>query len=128
MKALVAMLAAMTASPTGAAAPTADPPGCHAAAFEGSRFTVCPYRAGVDELRLASRGPAGPIGSLGALRAQLGDEATRVAFAMNAGMYDPAQAPLGLFVAGGRTLRPLNRATGAGNFFLLPNGVFWVGT
>jgi len=45
---------------------------------------------------------------------------------MNAGMYEPNRSPVGLFVAAGRTLHPLNQATGFGNFFLAPNGVFWV--
>lgn len=100
---------------------------CRAAKFEGSRFTVCAYSAGADELRLASRGAIAPIGSLRGLRVFLGPDAARVDFAMNAGMYDVDQAPLGLFVVSGKPLKPLNRATGAGNFFLLPNRVFWVG-
>jgi len=97
--------------------PIAQPSPCVAARFEGSHFTVCRYQAGVDELRLVSAGPHGPIGSLRALRSALGAEAARVAFAVNAGMYDVAQRPLGLFVARGRELRPLNRAGGGGNQF-----------
>jgi uncharacterized protein YigE (DUF2233 family) len=124
--ALVLLIAAL-ARPAFAAPASADPP-CRDAAFEGSRFTVCRYRGGVDELRLASQGRRGPIGSLGALRAAMGPDAARVDFAMNAGMYDTAQQPLGLFLAGGVEQRPLNRAvSGYGNFLLLPNGVFWVG-
>ena len=46
---------------------------------------------------------------------------------MNAGMFDPEQRPLGLLVEAGRTLQPLNTARGGGNFFLAPNGVFWIG-
>ncbi|HZZ88591.1 MAG TPA: phosphodiester glycosidase family protein [Caulobacteraceae bacterium] len=100
---------------------------CHPAKFEGSRFTVCAYRAGVDELRLESRGGVAPVGSLRGLRVFLGADAGRVDFAMNAGMYAPDRSPLGLFVAASTTLKPLNRASGAGNFFLTPNGVFWIG-
>ncbi len=45
---------------------------------------------------------------------------------MNAGMYGHDRRPLGLYVADGRRLEPLNRGHGGGgNFFLLPNGVFW---
>ncbi|HWA61650.1 MAG TPA: phosphodiester glycosidase family protein [Caulobacteraceae bacterium] len=101
---------------------------CRVEPFEGDRFVVCPYDPQTDDLRLAWRGPGGaPLGSLKALEASLGADARRVRFAMNAGMYDPARRPVGLFVAEGRTLRPLDRHDGAGNFYLKPNGVFWTG-
>lgn len=47
-------------------------------------------------------------------------------FAMNAGMYKPDFSPVGLLVADGRQISPLNLANGTGNFFLKPNGVFFV--
>ncbi len=50
----------------------------------------------------------------------------RLAFAMNAGMFHPGFAPVGLFVDHGRTIGKLNLDEGAGNFFLKPNGVFLV--
>ena len=43
-------------------------------------------------------------------------------------MYNDAGEPIGLYVAEGKTRKPLNRAAGEGNFHLLPNGVFWVDT
>lgn len=48
-------------------------------------------------------------------------------FATNAGIYDAAGEPLGMYVEDGKALKPLNTAHGdpaAGNFSLLPNGVF----
>ncbi len=121
---MLGMAAALSLCAAARAAPP-EPP-CQAMTFEDSGFTVCRYEPATDELRLAARGPAGPLGSLVGLRAALGADAGRVAFAMNAGMYDPARDPVGLFVAQGRTLTPLNLATGEGNFFLKPNGVFWI--
>ncbi len=109
---------AATAGPSGAA--------CEDARFEGSAFTVCHYDVRVDELRMAWRGSAGPVDSLAGLRAELGRDAGRVLFAMNAGMFDPGQTPVGLYIKGGRVLHPLNQGAGVGNFFLVPNGVFWV--
>jgi len=47
-------------------------------------------------------------------------------FAMNAGMYKPDFSPVGLLVEDGKEISPLNRADGTGNFFLKPNGVFFV--
>ena len=50
----------------------------------------------------------------------------RLVFAMNAGMFHPGFAPVGLFVDHGRTVGQLNLDKGEGNFFLKPNGVFAV--
>jgi uncharacterized protein YigE (DUF2233 family) len=44
---------------------------------------------------------------------------------MNAGMYDLNARPIGLYVEKGRQFVALNRREGAGNFHMLPNGVFW---
>ena len=50
-----------------------------------------------------------------------------LAFATNAGIYDRENRPLGLTIADGRTLRPLNTTRGrSGNFGMQPNGVFYV--
>lgn len=44
---------------------------------------------------------------------------------MNAGMYDLSGDPIGLYVENGNERHSLNRRTGAGNFHIIPNGVFW---
>lgn len=49
-------------------------------------------------------------------------------FAMNAGMFHPDYLPVGLYTEQGRELYPLNTATGNGNFFMPPNGVFLLKT
>lgn len=121
---LGALAAAWIWSATSMAA--SDRRGCQRAAFEGVRFIVCRYAPREDRLELAWQGRDGPLGSLPELQAWLGPRASRVRFAMNAGMFDPEQRPLGLFVQEGQEARPLNLAKGGGNFFLLPNGVFWV--
>lgn len=46
-------------------------------------------------------------------------------FAMNAGMYDHHYAPIGYTVIEGKQILSLNLKKGAGNFHLMPNGVFW---
>ncbi len=45
-------------------------------------------------------------------------------FAMNGGMFTQQYAPLGLYVAQGKTVVKLNTANAEGNFYLKPNGVF----
>lgn len=110
------------------AAQLADEPACRTETFEGARFTVCRYDPARHELRLAWRDrSSAPLRTLPRLAQHLGAEAGRVRFAMNAGMYEPDYAPVGLHVEAGRQLRALNTADGAGNFYLKPNGVFWVG-
>ncbi len=48
-------------------------------------------------------------------------------FAMNGGMYMEDNAPLGLFIQEGKTIRSINTATAAsGNFYLMPNGIFYI--
>jgi uncharacterized protein YigE (DUF2233 family) len=47
-------------------------------------------------------------------------------FAMNAGMYNKDNAPQGLYIENKKTLSPLDMGTAAGNFYLKPNGVFYL--
>jgi uncharacterized protein YigE (DUF2233 family) len=47
-------------------------------------------------------------------------------FAANAGMYQQDNTPLGLFIQNGKTHSPLNTRSADGNFYLKPNGVFYV--
>lgn len=49
-------------------------------------------------------------------------------FAMNAGMYKKDYSPLGLFIQNKKEISPLNKSTGYGNFYLMPNGVFYITT
>ena len=49
----------------------------------------------------------------------------KLAFAMNAGMYNEHYAPIGYTVIEGKQIRALNTKEGGGNFHLLPNGVMW---
>ena len=62
--------------------------------------------------------------SFARLSASRGADAAPVAFAVNGGMFDEAGAPIGYYVEDGARRRELNRAEGAGNFHLMPNGVF----
>lgn len=67
-----------------------------------------------------------PFRHLPALAAHLGPKASRVRFAMNAGMYDADGMPIGLYVENDRERRRVNRRRAGGNFYMQPNGVFWV--
>jgi uncharacterized protein YigE (DUF2233 family) len=69
---------------------------CRVQFFEGSRFTVCDNQGGTFELFAAGPKEA-PLRSFDAV-AQRVDPA-KVAFAMNAGMFDENGRPIGLAVA-----------------------------
>ena len=98
---------------------------CQAQTFEEARFTVCDPGSGRLELVAADRNePA--IRRLADFETGLGQRAQRVAFAMNAGMYDEDGRPIGLAIVEGRQVRAINRRKGGGNFHLMPNGVFQV--
>ncbi len=49
-------------------------------------------------------------------------------FAMNGGMYKADQSPQGLFIENQITKAGLDTSSGAGNFYLKPNGVFYITT
>jgi len=79
------------------------------------------------QLRFFWKGPDGnPYGSIAALRQELASNGEDLIFAVNGGIYARDFTPLGLYVENGRTLEGLNRSRGGGNFFLKPNGVFYV--
>jgi len=93
--------------------------------FDGSRFTVCSAQGLRLELHVAAR-DGRAYRSFPVLQHVLGVRAKQVAFAMNAGMYDQAGLPIGLAIAEGAELKPVNRREGSGNFHLQPNGIFLV--
>ncbi|KUJ59969.1 hypothetical protein AR687_20320 [Flavobacteriaceae bacterium CRH] len=49
-------------------------------------------------------------------------------FAMNAGMYKKDHSPQGLYIEKQKTLSPLDTTKAVGNFYLKPNGVFYLTT
>lgn len=49
-------------------------------------------------------------------------------FAMNGGMYQADNKPLGLFIQNQKTITPLNTREAKGNFYLKPNGVLYITT
>ena len=98
---------------------------CRDMAYEDASYTVCEVAAGED-LRLFHSGPDGVLGSFAAVDATLDATGKQLGFAMNAGMYQPDRAPVGLFVQNGTVQGKLVTTDGPGNFGLLPNGVFCI--
>jgi len=100
---------------------------CRNETVEGLPWTLCEVAAG-DDLRLFLNDAAGePYGSFARIEADLAAAGERLVFAMNAGMYHPDRRPVGLYVQDGQEHARLLTGASAGNFGMLPNGVFCIG-
>lgn len=95
---------------------------------EGARyhlFRVDP--ADWPKLQLAWLGTDGkPLGDFNGLRRELTAKSQKIAFATNAGIFERGPKPCGLTICDGKVLVPLNLKPGEGNFYLMPNGVFYL--
>lgn len=91
------------------------------------RFTIVRVDIRTSRLELFLRDEKGrAFNRFDRLAAWLAARNQQLRFAMNAGMYKTDFSPVGLLVEGGREISTLNVADGTGNFFLKPNGVFFV--
>ncbi len=101
---------------------------CRNDTFEGNRLTVCEVDAANEDLRLFLRDEDGQIlGHFSAIDTQLPKGET-LSFATNAGMYHPDRRPVGYYLENGTQEQRLFTNASPGNFGLLPNGVFCIGT
>jgi uncharacterized protein YigE (DUF2233 family) len=120
---LLPLLAILLAVPA-LAAPRSP---CQDMEDDGASYTVCAFDARRDQIRLFLADEKGEVyGSFSSLETALARKGEKLAFAMNAGMYDQDRFPVGLYVEDGRTGKRANTRAGAGNFHMKPNGVFWV--
>ena len=102
------------------AATLPDP--CRELAFEAVNYIVCEVDLSQYDLVLRRADASGkPYGSLSALA-----KAEPFVLATNAGMYHQDLSPVGLYVEDGSETSPLNLGDAPGNFFMKPNGVFYV--
>ena len=67
-----------------------------------------------------------PIGSFTGLQKELAAQGKHIQFAMNAGIFERGPKPCGLTICECLEVVPLNLRRGEGNFYLLPNGVFYL--
>lgn len=95
--------------------------------YRGIAFDTYSVNLQRDKLRLYWLNEQGKrYGNIQALQQHLASQNKRLLFATNAGIYTPEYAPVGLHVENGKQLRPLDTNNGQGNFYLKPNGVFFV--
>jgi len=66
------------------------------------------------------------LGNFERLSNYLDHQQRRLLFAANGGMFGADRSPVGLFIQAGVIVHPLDTAAGSGNFYLKPNGVFYI--
>jgi uncharacterized protein YigE (DUF2233 family) len=100
---------------------------CRAVAHAGVSFTVCEFDVRSAQVELFLDDAAGQkLEHFSRVREHVATRGRRLAFAMNAGMYEEDRRPVGLLRIEGREVRRLNTRSARGNFYLKPNGVFFV--
>lgn len=112
----------------GCASLTSHVHGAETLDYEGARYHVFRIDRGEwAKLNLAWKGGDGkPLQDFNGLARHLTTQGKRLRFAMNAGIYERGPTPCGLTISGGQVLVPLNLRPGEGNFYLKPNGVFYL--
>ena len=112
----------------GCAALTSHLHGAEVVEYEGAKYHL--YRlekADWAHLQLAWLGADGrPLGDLNGLRRDLAAQGQKIVFATNAGIFERGPKPCGLTICSGKQIVPLNLRPGEGNFYLKPNGVFFL--
>lgn len=100
---------------------------CEETVFEGARAILCVADPEVHDIRVVYRGKESePYASVPKAVVALAAAGETPVLAMNAGMYHADMMPVGLYVENGTEFSPLNHDDGFGNFFLKPNGVFFI--
>lgn len=67
-----------------------------------------------------------PFVNFSNVKKHLEEDGKELVFAMNGGMFNPKGEPHGLYIEKGKTLYPVDKSDGSGNFYLQPNGVFFL--
>jgi uncharacterized protein YigE (DUF2233 family) len=112
-----------------AASPLVQAVDCSHVTASGATLTVCRADVRRDDLHVFLNDDGGkPLRTFDALARRLEAQGKRLTFAMNAGMFHADHLPVGLLIEQHRQIAPLNTAEGKGNFFLKPNGVFFIDT
>lgn len=125
---MCAAIAAIFVAALVASAPArADGALCRRIDYQDDAFVACAFDPKVDDIRLYYADENGePYKHFSRLKDALERRGDVLLFAMNAGMYDDANAPIGLYVEDGVERKAANTNDGPGNFHLKPNGVFFV--
>lgn len=90
-------------------------------------YAICSFAPAVSDIRIFHRGRDGrPYGGFETLSRDLRQEGEYLEFAMNGGMYESDLTSVGLLVTDGIERKAIDRGHSWGNFYLKPNGVFFL--
>ena len=102
-------------------------PPCQSMTFANTTYTVCEVDLRQRSVRLYWKRPDGnAYAYLSGLPKVLNGTNGELLFAMNAGMFDPALRPVGLYIEQGQELVRASTRSGYGNFHMKPNGIFYI--
>ncbi|MDH6229664.1 uncharacterized protein YigE (DUF2233 family) [Mesorhizobium soli] len=101
------------------------PAPCRDLSFEGTDHIVCEIDLRSYDIGLFHKDADGkPYRALKNFDAAMSGQGRQPVLSMNAGMYHEDLSAVGLLVEDGRQTSPIELASGIGNFFMKPNGVF----
>lgn len=97
--------------------------------YSDDKFVVYKVDLKVQDLKLYWKNGAGQnFGSILNFKNWTESKNLSLDFAMNAGMYKKDNSPQGLYIEKKKVLSPLDATKAEGNFYLKPNGVFYIST
>ncbi len=96
--------------------------------FQSNKYAVVSVDLTKVQIKMFWKDPKNkPFNTFQKLEQHLSQNGLKLLAAMNAGIFDTRFTPLGLHIERGQTLRKLSSRTKAfGNFYLQPNGVFFL--
>lgn len=100
----------------------------HAQVQSTDRFLAYEVDLQTQSLKMIWKGEqTSAIGNFQNLQTYLADRGQELAFAMNGGMFRKDQSPQGLYIENGKELHRINNVQEAyGNFYMQPNGIFYI--
>jgi uncharacterized protein YigE (DUF2233 family) len=102
-------------------------PPCREHTFETATYLVCETDPKLFSVELFWKNRDGALyRSLHNLRTAEQAAGRTMLFGINAGMYHPDLAPVGLYVERGEQITPAKTGAGTGNFSMQPNGIFYL--
>ncbi len=123
----MALAASLSGGETNAARADDAAPRCAETEYRGHSYVVCRPNSELDDVRLYLHDRRGnPYNDFEDVRRVVEREGHDLVFAMNGGMFYLDRSPGGLYVENGERLNAINTRDAKGNFYLKPNGVFFI--
>lgn len=94
--------------------------------FKGKSYDIYVVDTEANRIKFYLEDAKGKNLTFTAIQEKLKSQHSRLAFAMNGGMYHPTHKPVGLYIENGKQISKINTAKteDAGNFYMQPNGIF----